>query len=384
MAIVWARNGPAQNEVKSATRTPSSGSPGRHLVRRVAPAPRPDRSTRSPSAGAAADLGRRRGSAGACGTGPSAGGTHRRGSPRRSRTRRTDPSPGSTRRCRPRSPARATARRARRSPPCVRSAAHASITGLSSSAALVRLTTACSVGSSAQSWRPIIEQKSSQCCRRLTTAKPTKPSRVGTTSATVAFARRGRTPATIVSIVIGLNSWVMITDSSALTSTNPPGPPSARWRRASWLATAANTPAMYSPCCPPAVTGGHAREPRRTGPPDSACSVSSVAGRSAHGPVVPNGGDGDDERGTGRARSSRPTGAPGDHSTASAVRSGSTRSAGSATTMLDWPPASQRNSAPSPPSGIVDPDALHRRSQCPSGGSARVTPNPPALSSRAA
>jgi len=127
----------------------------------------------------------------------------------------------------------------------------------------------------------------------------------------------------------------------------------------------------------------HAREPRRTGPPDSACNVSSVAGRSAHGPVVPNEVTATTSAAPASAVS-RPTGPPGDHSTASAVRSGSARSAGSATTRLDWPPASQRNSAPSPPSGIVDPDALHRRSQCPVGGSARVTSNPPALSSRAA
>ena len=77
---------------------------------------------------------------------------------------------------------------------------------------------------------------------------------------------------------------------------------------------------MYSPCCPPADIGGHAREPRWAGAPDSACSVNSVAARPAHGPCSPNGVIVTIvTSGTARSSSSRSTTAAGDHSTTSNV-----------------------------------------------------------------
>ena len=54
---------------------------------------------------------------------------------------------------------------------------------------------------------------------------------------------------------------------------------------------AAWAPVSHSPICPPTNTGARsgAPRPRPTIPPDQACSVNSVAGRSHHGPSRPNG-----------------------------------------------------------------------------------------------
>ena len=124
-------------------------------------------------------------------------------------------------------------------------------------------------------------------------------------------------------------------------------------------------PTMYSPCWPPAVIGGHARDPRSAGAPDIACRVSSVAD-----PVRPRTGeperrDGGDDgvRGGRPHRSSRrPPPAPSRESTARRPSS----------------PPTPRSSATS--AGIlgVDGDALlpagqplEQRARLPPRGSAR-------------
>ena len=100
----------------------------------------------------------------------------------------------------------------------------------------------------------------------------------------------------------------------------PPPPVTTSRRSPIIVATAANTPAMYSPCWPPADIGGHARDPRRPGAPDSDCSVNSVAARSAHGPVSPNGVIAVTvASGAAASSCSTETGAPRDHRTASIV-----------------------------------------------------------------
>ena len=67
----------------------------------------------------------------------------------------------------------------------------------------------------------------------------------------------------------------------------------ARWHRARRQAArppmAAQVPVIQSPSWPPAATGGRSGVPRPPMEPDAACSVNSVAGRWAHGPVWPKG-----------------------------------------------------------------------------------------------
>ena len=57
------------------------------------------------------------------------------------------------------------------------------------------------------------------------------------------------------------------------------------------VAALAYAPARYSPTWPPTNTGARSGDPRPspTMPPDHACRVNSVAGRSHHGPSSPNG-----------------------------------------------------------------------------------------------
>ena len=178
----------------------------------------------------------------------------------------------------------------------------------------------------------------------------------------------------------------MSTASNADTSITPPRrSDTVRSRIPTRVATAATTPAMYSPWRPPAGSGGHPRAPRRAGPPDRACSVNSVAGRLAHGPVRPNGDTAVTFISPAAASSrSSGTGAPGSHRTASAAaacRRTASRSSGRSgwATSRSTPPASHVASGPSVPSGR-GPPARHRASGCPSGGSTRVTSTPASTS----
>ena len=72
-----------------------------------------------------------------------------------------------------------------------------------------------------------------------------------------------KTPPTWVCIVIGLKSWVISTapEPGKVDHPSPAGDDDAA-AAATSAATAANTPCMYSPCCPPDDIGGHARDPR--------------------------------------------------------------------------------------------------------------------------
>src|SRR4051812_22119029 len=143
---------------------------------------------------------------------------------------------------------------------------------------------------------------------------------------------------------------------------------------------------MYSPCWPPADSGGHASEPRRPGAPVSACNVNSVAGRSDHSLPSPKGVMAVIVTfGAAAWARSRGTTAPGAHtmaSTAAAHAESSSTSAGSSgsPTTLACPPANHENSAPVSPGGTAAGGAAQRRSGWPPGGSARTTSTPPAAS----
>ena len=179
--------------------------------------------------------------------------------------------------------------------------------------------------------------------------------------------------------------WVSSIDTS--TSSAPP-----RNREAS-VAALAYAPARYSPTCPPTYTGARsaAPRPRPTMPPDHACSVNSVAGRSHHGPSRPNGvidvtvrcGCADRIAG-GVNTTLSATLEPRDHTTASASASSaltkSRSDSGSATTLC-FEHARKLNRAPSSPGLISAPDADHRRSGSPSGGSTLMTEAPASASS---
>src|SRR3954465_107212 len=68
-----------------------------------------------------------------------------------------------------------------------------------------------------------------------------------------------------------------------------PCPERAARRAAAATAIAENVPASHSLVRPPAWNGTLRTEPRPTSPPDSACTMNSVVGRSAYGPVRPYG-----------------------------------------------------------------------------------------------
>ena len=74
-----------------------------------------------------------------------------------------------------------------------------------------------------------------------------------------------------------------ISDSRIDTSRSSAPPP----YKAAAVCPAANIPAAHSPSRPPAINGGRSGAPRCPGPPDIACNVSSVAGRSVQGPRSP-------------------------------------------------------------------------------------------------
>ena len=128
---------------------------------------------------------------------------------------------------------------------------------------------------------------------------------------------------------------------------------------------AAWTPVSHSPICPPTNTGARSGEPRPrpTIPPDQACRVSSVAGRSHHGPSSPKGvivvtvrcgAAARIASGVSVGHSARRD--PFDHTTASArsssarTRARSSASSGSAVTLC-FVDDRNVNSAPSPPGG---------------------------------
>jgi hypothetical protein len=73
------------------------------------------------------------------------------------------------------------------------------------------------------------------------------------------------------------------------TSTCWPSPVRRACRHPVSAPAAAKAPVSHSTNAPPAETGGRSGTPRRTVAPQAACTVNSVAGRSAHGPSVPHG-----------------------------------------------------------------------------------------------
>ncbi len=80
-----------------------------------------------------------------------------------------------------------------------------------------------------------------------------------------------------------------VATSSMDTSTCWPTPERRACNHADAAPTAAKAPVSHSTMAPPALTGGRSGRPRRAVAPHAACTVNSVAGRSAHGPSLPHG-----------------------------------------------------------------------------------------------
>ena len=82
-----------------------------------------------------------------------------------------------------------------------------------------------------------------------------------------------------------------MSDSSIERSINSPSPSASVRSRDARIAALAYAPARYSPTWPPTNTGARSGDPRPRAmiPPDHACRVNSVAGRSRQGPSSPNG-----------------------------------------------------------------------------------------------
>ena len=81
----------------------------------------------------------------------------------------------------------------------------------------------------------------------------------------------------------------MVITSAIEKSMWSPCPVRCARRAAAATAIAENVPANHSLVRPPAWNGTLRTEPRPTRPPDSACTMNSVVGRSAYGPVRPYG-----------------------------------------------------------------------------------------------
>ena len=70
-------------------------------------------------------------------------------------------------------------------------------------------------------------------------------------------------------------------------STISPWPVRCARSAAAVTATLANVPDSHSLVRPPAWNGTWVTDPRPTRPPDSACTMNSLTGRSAYGPAIP-------------------------------------------------------------------------------------------------
>ncbi len=79
----------------------------------------------------------------------------------------------------------------------------------------------------------------------------------------------------------------MVITSAIEKSMWSPRPVRCARRAAAATAMAENVPANHSLVRPPAWNGTLRTDPRPTSPPDSACTMNSVVGRSAYGPVRP-------------------------------------------------------------------------------------------------
>ncbi len=156
---------------------------------------------------------------------------------------------------------------------------------------------------------------------------------------------------------------------------------------------AAKPPAIHSPIRPPAPTGTRSTRPRWAVEPVAAWRVNSVAGRWAHGPLLPHGEIDTSERAGLRAcRTSRPrpqpASAPGSKlsmASCAVAASASTLSRPAAlarsAVMLRFEALRCWKSAPSSPSPRVAPDADQRRSGSPPWGDSTLTTSAPASAS---
>ena len=236
----------------------------------------------------------------------------------------------------------------------VRSAAHARITGLSSSLRSVRAdhrverAVVGPVGAADHGAEvepvldPVDDREADVAVLRRARRRPPWP---GPAS--------GGTPSTCVSIVCGLNSWVIITASRPDRSMTPPPPLTTIRRRPISVATAANTPTMYSPCWPPADIGGHARDPRRPGAPGQRLQRELGGGPVGPRPVEAERRQRGDRHARGpppaAARCRRPRPATTVTASYAAARAGARRrrrSTPDRRRRCSCPPASQPNSGP--------------------------------------